>query len=145
MNSTSESITQVILVGLLAGLLLATFAWRSQRMVTKAFLGVVAACFLVPSAILFIGRNPWIIDARYRTFQLFYWNIRMDMSRQEVIAEMQNWYPADQPRMAPKIKEDSADKLEFEMNPESETKMDHEGIVLQMQGGHVIGKSYETD
>ena len=145
MNSSSETITQVIIVGLLAGLLLATLAWRSRRMITKVFLGLVAACFLVPSAILFIGRNPWLIDARYRTFQLFYWNIRMDMSRQEVIAEMQNWYPADQPRMAPKIKEDSVNKLEFEMNPESETKMDHEGIVLQMQGGHVIGKSYETD
>ena len=145
MNSSSDTTTQVILVGMLAGLLLATFAWRSRRMVTKVFWGLVAACFLIPSAILFIGRNPWLVDARYRTFQLFYWNIRMDMSRQEVIAEMQNWYPPDEPRMAPKIEEDSADKLEFKMNPESNTLKDHEGIVLKMQEGRVIGKSYEAD
>jgi hypothetical protein len=145
MNTTSENITQVIVVGLLAGLVFGILAWRSSRFFARCLLGMVAAALLIPSSILFLGRNPWIIDARYRTFQLFYWNIRMDMSRQEVIAEMRNWYPTDQPRMLPKLIQDSADKMEFQMNPESETAQDHEGIILKMLEGRVVDKSYETE
>lgn len=145
MNSTSETITQVILASLVAGILLATVAWRSRSGVAKVFLGLAAACFLVPGAILFLGRNPWLIDARYRTFQLFYWNIRIGMSRGEVLTEMRNWYPTDQQRMAPEILADSAGRLEFRMNPESETAEDHEGILLKMQDGRVVEKSYEAE
>ena len=145
MNTSSENITQVIGVGLLGGLVFGILAWRSSRFFARCFLGLVAASLLIPSGILFLGKNPWIIDARYRTFQLFYWNIRMDMSRQEVIAEMRNWYPTDQPRMLPKLIQDSADKMEFQMNPESETAQDHQGITLKMLDGRVVDKSYETE
>ncbi len=142
MTSTTDTITQVILVGLVAGVLMAICAWRSARTASRVFLGVVAFCLLVPSAILFAGRNPWLIDARFRTFQLFYWNIRIGMSRDEVMGEMRNWYPQDQPHQPPGVAENSATQLKFFMTP---AESDHESIILKMQDGRVIGKDYSAD
>ncbi|MEO5914216.1 MAG: hypothetical protein ABIS50_08290 [Luteolibacter sp.] len=145
MSTSTDSVTQVILVGLVAGVLFAIFAWRSTGITGRVFFGLVAACLLVPSGILIVGKNPWLIDARFRTFQIFYWNIRVGMSREEVLAEMRNWYPPDQSNKPPTIADDSATKLEFFMTPESTAEPDHEGIVLKMQDGRVMGKEYAPD
>jgi dihydropteroate synthase len=142
MTTATDTITQVILVGLVAGVFMAICAWKSERLASRVFLGVVAFSLLVPSAILFVGRNPWLIDARFRTFQLFYWNIRIGMSREEVMGEMTNWYPPDQPQKPPGVAENSATQLKLFITP---AEADHESIILRMQDGRVIGKDYSAD
>ncbi|MES2661369.1 MAG: hypothetical protein V4689_22300 [Verrucomicrobiota bacterium] len=142
MTTPTDTISQVILIGLAAGILMAIFAWRSARFASRIFLAGVAICLLVPSSILFVGRNPWVIDARFRTFQLFYWNIRIGMSRDEVLAEMREWYPPDQLRKLPTLAEDSATQLKIRMTPETPAEPTPEGIILKMQDGRVIGKDY---
>jgi hypothetical protein len=116
-----------------------------RRMAGMALPGI----FHPPSAgrggILGVGRNPWLVDARYRTYMQFYWSLGKGMSREEVMAMLEKAYPPTGPRIRPRIIEDSGTRLGFHMNPENQPQPDHEAIYLKLEAGKVMGKSYERN
>jgi hypothetical protein len=136
---------EIAVAGLIAGLFVAVFAWRSRNLLVRLIWAVVALCILVPSGILTVGMNPWLVDARYRTYRLFYWSIQKGMTRDEVLALMNRTYPAGEDRLRPIIVDDSGSKLGFFMNPENAPEPDREGISVKMDDGRVVGKDYSRD
>ncbi len=132
----------IVIAGLVASAIAGIFVWRSRSFAGRLFSVLMTLCFLVPSGILLVGMNPWLVDARFRTYKLFYWNLRSGMSRQEVLDTMNRHYPAGAPRQRPFIRQDSASQLDFHMNPEQGAETDHDEISLEMEEGIVIRKSY---
>jgi S-formylglutathione hydrolase FrmB len=145
MSPPVHSSTQLILVGLVASAIAARFAWRSRSGIARLFLIIMALCFFVPTGILLAGKNPWLVDARYRTYLKFYWSIRQNMTRAEVIAVMHDFYPPSDGRLAPIMIEDSSASLSFYMNPEDQSEPDTEGISLKMEDGRVTATKYIAD
>jgi hypothetical protein len=116
---------------------------RSKALATMA--GVAALVLLLPAAYVFVSFNPWLVDARFRTYRAFYRDIREGMTRDEVLAALERRYPGTGARQPPKIMEDSPERLGFFMNPETSREPNCEGIFLQFEHGRVIGKSYSPD
>lgn len=145
MNVTEDSHAQVILIGLVAGGLVGVISWRSRRTFVRLILGMLAVCLLVPSAVLFVGKNPWLVDARFRTFKMAYWYIRIGMSRDEVLREIRDLYPADGRQEAPVIVEDTASTLRIQMNTGDPPEHIRDFITLTMQDGRVMGKNQSSE
>jgi len=145
MTSTANSIDQGIIVGLLAGVITTLFAFRSRGLASRVFLILLSVSLLVPSAILCVGRNPWLVDARFRSFQFLYWNIRIGMNREEVIEEMRKAYPAGQIPEPPRIVTDSATGMKILMNPGTSGEPGQEAIILKLEEGLIMKKDYSAD
>lgn len=145
MQSTGYSSGPVILVGVIAGILFAIFAIRSQRFVPRFALTLVALCLLLPSGLLFVARNPAIVDVRYRTFRLLYWNFGIGMSREEVFASLAKRYPPGHEAKAPRVVVDNGSTLEFVMTPDYTGLPANERIILKTDAGVVTGKDYLPD
>lgn len=145
MPSPNDTNTQVMLIGLIASGIAAVFAWRSRSGFGRLVMALVALCLLAPSAIIFVGQNPWLIDARSRTFQTTYWYIRIGMGRDEILAEIRSLYPPNGERKPPIILEDSATSMQIQMNPEESSQPSREIITLKMQDGRVMGKKITSN
>jgi hypothetical protein len=140
-----QNLDHLVMAGLAIALIAGWLAWRCRGFFTRLVLAVVALAFLGPSVILGVGRNPWLVDARYRTYMQFYWSLGKGMSREEVMAMLEKAYPPTGPRIRPRIIEDSGTRLGFHMNPENQPQPDHEAIYLKLEAGKVMGKSYERN
>ncbi len=145
MTSPSTTIDQAILIGMISGGIIGICAWRSSRLLLRLFLFIASLSILAPSAIALVGKNPWLVDSRFRIYQFFYWNIRIGMSREEVFAEMNNWYPKVESHKPPTTALDTAYQLKFYMTQENPGEPQHEAILLKMLDGRVIGKEYIAD
>lgn len=145
MPVTHHNMDQLVVAGLVISLFAGWVAWRSQSVLSRLLLLGLSISLLIPSAILCVGMNPWLVDARYRSYQLFYWGIQRGMDRSEVLANLDTRYPVDGPRLKPRIIEDSATRLSFVMNPEKLPDPDRETITLKMEAGKVLGKEYLPD
>lgn len=145
MSPPSHSSTQIIIVGLVASLITARFAWQSRSAISRLFLITITLCFLVPTGIVINGMNPWLLDARYRTYREFYWSLRKNMSRTEVMAVMNEFYPPGEARSAPTMVEDTASRLGFYMHPEKKSEPTQEAIFLEMEEGRVTRTQYIPD
>lgn len=145
MPVTHHNMDQLVVAGLLISLFAGWVAWRSQSVLSRLLLLALSISLLIPSAILGVGMNPWLVDARYRSYQLFYWSIQRGMDRTEVMASLDTRYPVDGLRLKPRITEDSATRLSFVMNPEKSPDPDRETITLKMEAGKVVGKEYLRD
>ncbi|MES2476959.1 MAG: hypothetical protein V4640_14340 [Verrucomicrobiota bacterium] len=145
MQTTAHSIDQVIIVGIIAGLAFAIFACRSQRFVMRLLLVLLALGLLLPSGILLAGRNPALIDARYRNYRFFYWSLGTGMSRDEVLTSLKKWYPPGKEVLKPHVVTDNVSRLEFVMDPGPSGQPRNERIVLKMEAGLVVGKEYAKD
>lgn len=144
MSPPAHSIDQVILVGLIVGVIAGVLAWRSRGRLSKVMLGLVAVCVLTPSAILYVGRNPWLVDARYRTFMMLYWNIRIGMTEEEIQARIRSLYPLKGEQKSPLFYPGGGGNMEIQMAPEATDTFGHESIILKMQGGQVLGIKYQA-
>ena len=89
--------------------------------------------------------NPWLVDARYRTYLKFYWSIRQNMTHAEVMAVMTDFYPPNDVRSAPILIEDNSVSLSFYMHPEDKSEPNTEGIFLKMEDGRVLDTRYVAD
>ena len=145
MSPPVHSTTQLIIVGLIASAIAARFAWRSRSGVARFFLTILTLCFFVPTGILVAGMNPWLLDARYRTYLKFYWSLRQNMTHAEVIAVMNDFYPPDDVRSLPIIVQDSSSVLSFYMNPETKSEPNKEEIFIKMEEGRVTATRYIPD
>ncbi len=145
MAPPDHSSTSMIIVGVVASAIAARFAWRSRSVIGQLFLIVITLCCLVPTGVLVAGMNPWLVDARYRTYLQFYWSIRRNMTHADVIAVMNDFYPQNDVRLPPIIIEDKSSSLSFLMNPEGKSEPNQEEISLKMEDGRVIGTRYIPD
>ncbi|RYD20979.1 MAG: hypothetical protein EOP88_13055 [Verrucomicrobiaceae bacterium] len=145
MPVTHNNVDQLVLVGLAVAIFAGWVAWRSQSIISRLLLLALSITLLIPSTILGVGMNPWLVDARYRSYRLFYWGIQRGMDRTEVLADLESSYPIGGPRLRPKILEDTATRLSFIMHPEAQPDPDRETITLKMEAGKVMGKEYLPD
>jgi hypothetical protein len=145
MSVTHHNIDQLVVAGLAISLLAGWVAWRSQNVLSRLLLLGLSISLLIPSAILGVGMNPWLVDARYRSYKIFYWSVQRGMDRSEVLASLDKSYPTGGPRLKPKLLEDTATRLSFTMHPEAKPEPDRETITLKMEAGKVVGKEYLPD
>ena len=130
-------------VGALGALALIVIACRVKS--GGVMLVVLALLFLTPAGYVLIALNPQLVDGRFGTYKRFYRDIRIGMTRDQVLALMERRYSADGPRMRPKIIDDSPEGLGFFMNPETSREPNCEGIFLTLEQGRVTKKAYSPD
>lgn len=106
---------------------------------------VLALVFLLPAAYVFVAFHPELVDGRFRTYKRFYSDIQIGMTREEVLAAMNQRYPADGPRKRPKIMDDTPTSLGFFMNPETSREPNCEGIFLTLESNRVTKVVYSAD
>jgi hypothetical protein len=105
----------------------------------------LALVLLLPAAWFFAALNPWLTDARFRAYRSFYQDLKPGMTRDEVLAQVASHYPASGERKAPKVMEDTPERLGFFMNPEHSREPNCEGIFLTLRDGKVVSKGYSPD
>lgn len=106
---------------------------------------LLATMILSTSGAVLIAFHPELADARYRTFKAFFRDIRIGMTRKQVLSIMDHHYPAEGRRKRPKIQGDTAEGLGFFMNPETSSEPKCEGILLSLERGRVVSKLYSAD
>jgi Zn-dependent protease with chaperone function len=126
----------------LAGIVI---GWFVRGTTAKAVLFVLALIFLLPAGYVFLAFHPWLVDSRFRTYRAFYQDIKVGMTREQVLATLENRYPANGPRKPPTVMNDTAEALGFFMNPETSREPNCEGIFLTLERGRVIKKVYSPD
>ena len=111
----------------------------------KVLLIIFAVMFSLPAIYVFLGFHPELVDGRFRTYKAFYQDIQVDMTRDEVFAALDRHYPKSGPRQRSKTLDDTAQALNFFMNPETSREPNCEGIFLTLTNGHVVKKEYSRD
>ncbi|RYD75028.1 MAG: hypothetical protein EOP84_18945 [Verrucomicrobiaceae bacterium] len=111
----------------------------------RASMIVLAFVLLFPAGFMFLALHPELVDGRFRTYKAFYRDIQIGMPREQVLAAMEQRYPADGPRKRPKIMDDTPTSLGFFMNPETSREPNCEGIFLTFEGGRVTKVVYSRD
>lgn len=130
--------------GLLA-LIALVVAWLVRSNAVRALMIALALIFLLPAAYVFVAMNPWLVDSRFRTYRAFYRDIRIGMTREQVLSAMERRYPAGGPRQRPNLMNDEPGSLGFFMNPETSREPNCEGIFLGLGQGRVTNKVYSAD
>ena len=143
-TSLSPSLTVVALLGIVAALALIVGAIRKDRW-KRGILLALGVALLVPSSFFALGLNPWLVDARFRTFRSFYYDIEVGMSRAEVMNLVHQHYPDSGKRQRPSIVYDEQARLGIFMNPEHTREPNCEGVFLALEEGSVVSKSYSAD
>jgi hypothetical protein len=110
-------------------------------------LSLLFLLLMVPPLYVFAALNPWLVDARFRTYRAFYHDIQIGMTRAEVMAVMDRHYPTNGPRQRPIFLGDADDGsgFGFFMNPEASQEPNCESIFLRLHDGKVSGKTYLPD
>jgi hypothetical protein len=132
-------------VGLLVASVLVFFGCRARSGLATAILLFFALVFALPGIWLFLEFHPELIDGRFRTYKAFYDDIKVGMTRDQVITAMEARYPQNGKRRRPKIMQDELGRLGFFMNPETSREPNCEGIFLSLTNGCVASKDYSAD
>ena len=133
------------LAGLLAaGACVVAACLHPDRRVRLGLMACLAFC-LLPSLLVVAVRHPELVDARFRTFRRFHAEIRVGMTRTEVMDLVGRHYPAGGVRWRPTVMEDTPERLGFFMNSEGASEPNCEGIFMTMDGGRVVSVSYSPD
>ena len=111
----------------------------------RALLLVLALVFLIPAAFVFLAFHPEFADRRFRTYKRFYRDIQVGMTREEVLAAMEQRYPTNGPRKQPTVMNDTPTSLGFFMNPETSREPNCEGIFLTLVSNRVTKVEYSAD
>jgi hypothetical protein len=120
-------------------------AWHSRRMVLRCLLAVLGVGFLVFPALVADAVFPWVLDARYSAYRIFFKTIEVGVSRDEVMVVLNRCYPAGGPRLRPRMVEDKEERVSFHMNAEGPREPNCEAIILAMEHGKVRSKWYSAD
>jgi len=105
----------------------------------------LAVVLLLPAAWFLAALNPWLTDARFRAYRSFYQDLKPGITKDEVLAQVASHYPASGERKAPKVMEDTPERLGFFMNPEHWREPNCEALFLPLRDGKVISKGYSAD
>ena len=144
------SLTSVVLLGIVIAATIAAVAcialmFRRASRGRRGVLGVCAGILASPAILLGLMLAPYYLDARILAYKRFYREIQIGMSRSEVLKVATNCYPVGGPRSFPTIMDDSADRLGFFMNPETDSEPNCEGIFLTLRNEVVVDKEYMAD
>jgi hypothetical protein len=129
-------------VDALAALVAIIFACRCKSRLGIATLVVLALVFIAPAGYMFLARHPELVDGRFRAYRRFYRDVQVGMTRENVLAAMEQHYPTNRRRKPPKVVNDTTVGLGFFMNPETSREPKGEGIVLTLEAGRVTKKVY---
>jgi len=132
-------------VGALAALAAIVIACRAKSGLVTAMMVVLALVFIAPAGYVFLAFHPELVDGRFRTYKRFYRDIQMGMTREQVLATMEQCYPTNGSRKRPKILSDTPEGLSFFMNPETSREPNCEGIFLTLETGRVTKIVYSAD
>jgi hypothetical protein len=147
-NAMSFGVHPLILIAAIASVLAVAAlvaVWRVRSVWQRVLFCLLFFLMACPGLFLVCAFNPWLVDARFRTYRHFYQDIEVGMTREAVLAQLEKHYPASGPRGTPKILEDTATRLGFFMNPEGNREPNCEGIFLSLADGRVTQKSYSAD
>ncbi|HEY1170802.1 MAG TPA: hypothetical protein VGH19_05475 [Verrucomicrobiae bacterium] len=145
MSSGVHPVILISVIGALAALIALVFACKVKNRLGTAMLIVLAMVFITPSVFVFLAFHPELVDARFRTYKRFHSDIQVGMTREQVIAVMEQRYPANGPRQRPKIMDDTSTRLGFFMNPETSREPNCEGIFVTLENGKVAEIIYSRD
>jgi|SRR5882672_1162819 len=132
-------------LGAFLAIVLIAVACVARRGGMKALMIVLAVVFLLPTVYVFLAFHPELVDGRFRTYKALYQDIQIGMTRDEVFAAIDRRYPKSGSRQRPKTLGDTAQALNFFMNPETSREPNCEGIFLTLTNGHVVKKEYSPD
>ena len=132
-------------VGALLALIAIVIACKARRWIVTAPMILLALVFITPSGYVFLAIHPELVDGRFRTYKAFYSDIRVGMTREQVLAAMEQRYPTNSPRKRPTIMDDTLTSLGFFMNPETSREPNCEGIFLTLDSNRVTKIEYSPD
>ena len=144
----SLGIHPIVLAAIIGGIfaiIAGLIAIRSKSTASRLLMILLALLLLLPTGLVIVNHNSWLVDARFRAYRSFHRDIEYGMTRQQVIELLHRHYPAGGPRRTPNIVEDSPTRLGFFMNPEESREPNCEGIFLTMTDGRVTNVSYSAD
>jgi hypothetical protein len=145
MSFPTNPIILVAAIGALLALGAVVVACKVGSSGIRALMVVVALVSLLPMGWVFVAAHPELVDGRFRTYKAFYRDIQVGMTREQVLAAMEQRYPLHGPPKRPIIVFDIPRHLGFFMNPETSREPNCEGIFLTLEQGHVIEKRYSPD
>jgi hypothetical protein len=129
----------------LAALVAIVIACRANSGLVTAMMIVLALLFIAPAGCVFLAFHPELVDGRFRTYKRFYRDIQVGMTREQVLAAMEQRYPTNRLRKRPTILNDTPEGLGFFMNPETSSEPNCEGIFLTLEAGRVAKIVYSAD
>jgi len=144
-TSLSPSYSLIAAAGIVIAFLLLIGSIISLKGGARLGVAGLAVALLLPAAWFFAALNPWLTDARFRAYRSFYQDLKPGMTRDEVLARVESHYPASGERKAPKVMEDTPERLGFFMDPEHSREPNCEGIFLSLREGKVVSKGYSPD
>ena len=144
-TSLSPAYSLIAAAGIVIAFLLLLGSIVSLKGGARIGVAGLAVILLLPAAWFFAALNPWLTDARFRAYRSFYQDLKPGMNRDEVMAQVAVHYPASGERKAPKVMEDTPERLGFFMNPEHSREPNCEGIFLSFRDGRMISKGYSPD
>jgi hypothetical protein len=145
MNVGVHPIILIAVIGALLALGAVVVACTVRSGGVRALMIVLALVCLIPAGFVLVALHPELVDGRFRTYKAFYRDIQIGMTRDEVLAVLDQHYPASGARQRPKIMEDEPESLGFFMNPERSREPNCEGIFLRLEQGRVTKKDYSPD
>ena len=120
-------------------------AWLIKRSRDLSILGRVAGLTLglalaALCAVYLWFINPWLHDARFRTYARFFNDIKSGMTEAEVLNLLEQHYPTADTIERPRIAWRDGASLGFFMDSHS-----CEGVFLNLEHGRVTKRRYSTD
>ncbi|MGC6427492.1 MAG: hypothetical protein ACON5H_10930 [Akkermansiaceae bacterium] len=142
-TSQSAPLSIVAIFGVVWGVRLAWSAFRTKGWKRNSF--IMACLAILPVSVFFLlALNPWLVDARFRAFRAFYYDLEEGMTRAEVFAELERHYPESGKRGRPTLNVNKDDQVMFFMNTEDGSHT-CEGVFINLHEGKVTGVSYSCD
>lgn len=145
MNGGVHPVLVLAMLGVVAAIAFALAACLARRTAVRWVLACLALASIAPACWVWTILHPEVFDARYRTYKDLYGGIGLGMHRSEVLELVARHYPQRGERAAPKVLEDTEERLAFFMDPEQSSEPNCEGIFLQMRSGRVESKEYSPD
>ena len=134
------------LFGLVITLVLLVGAFRCRGKALKALLVMLGLASAAPAALVVMVSYPEWIDPRFRVYKDFYTAIEPGMSRSDVKALLEKYYPESGARSCPTIFLEDESSLNFFMHPEAgHTEPNCEAILLKIDNDRVTAKTYSPD
>lgn len=145
MNYSPASLSpgQLVVVGILTAIV-AFWLSRKTYGLTRFALFSIALVFAVPSTLLAVGQNPWLVDARFRTFKMFYWGLHPGMTRADVVTSVNQSYPLGDSIRTQIQATESPEGITFSMTPKVSGEK-RESFLVRIESGMVIGKKYLSE
>ncbi|MCB9856546.1 MAG: hypothetical protein H6818_12760 [Phycisphaerales bacterium] len=133
--AASVHIRFVVIAWALAAIVAAPSWWVTRK-------GGIGRLFLVISAMLVV--LPYVPHTRVKSYAMFYACIKPGMTRTDVLARLDDYYPDRASTDVPTVRVDSADRLSLTLGGDN-TPYNAECIVIRFTNGIVIAKSYSPD